>query len=125
MADIRTGFGFDVHRFVPGSSITLCGHTFPHDQSLEGHSDADAALHALTDALLGTIGAGDIGLHFPPSDPKWKGADSTRFLQHAVDMLRQKGGTIGHVDITFLCERPKIGPQREAMQKRLCELLKI
>jgi 2-C-methyl-D-erythritol 4-phosphate cytidylyltransferase / 2-C-methyl-D-erythritol 2,4-cyclodiphosphate synthase len=125
LPDVRTGFGYDVHRFVPGSQITLCGHTFPHDHSLEGHSDADAGLHALTDAILGTIGEGDIGVHFPPSEAKWKGADSTVFLRHAVDLLRQKGGAISHVDITFICERPKIGPQRAAMTKRLSELLKI
>jgi 2-C-methyl-D-erythritol 4-phosphate cytidylyltransferase/2-C-methyl-D-erythritol 2,4-cyclodiphosphate synthase len=125
LADIRTAFGFDVHRLIPGSQITICGHTFLHDQSLEGHSDADVGLHALTDALLGTIGEGDIGLHFPPSDPKWKGADSTRFLQHAVDLVRQRGGAISHVDITIMCERPKIGPQREAMQKRVAGLLKL
>ncbi|MBI3420044.1 MAG: 2-C-methyl-D-erythritol 2,4-cyclodiphosphate synthase [Proteobacteria bacterium] len=125
LPDVRTGFGFDVHRFAPGNSITLCGHTFAHDQSLEGHSDADAGLHALTDAILGAIGEGDIGVHFPPSDPKWKGVDSARFLQHAVDLLRQKGGAVSHIDITFMCERPKIGPQRAAMTKRLSELLKL
>lgn len=125
LPDIRTASGFDVHRLIPGSEITICGHTFPHDQRLEGHSDADVGLHALTDALLGCIGEGDIGMHFPPTDPKWKGADSTRFLQHAVDMLRQRGGSIAHVDITIMCERPKIGPQRAAMQQRLSELLKL
>jgi 2-C-methyl-D-erythritol 4-phosphate cytidylyltransferase/2-C-methyl-D-erythritol 2,4-cyclodiphosphate synthase len=125
LPDVRTGFGYDVHRFVPGSKITLCGHTFAHDHSLEGHSDADAGLHALTDAILGTIGEGDIGMHFPPSEAKWKGADSTVFLRHAVDLLRQKGGAISHVDITFICEHPKIGPQRAAMTKRLSELLSL
>ncbi len=123
--DIRTASGFDVHRLIPGNQITICGHTFAHDQSLEGHSDADVGLHAITDAILGTFGAGDIGMHFPPSDAKWKGADSTRFLQYAVDLLQQRGGSIGHVDLTIMCERPKIGPQRDAMQKRLCELLKL
>jgi len=125
LADIRTAMGFDVHRLIPGSQITICGHTFAHDQTLEGHSDADVGLHALTDALLGTFGAGDIGMHFPPTDPKWKGADSTRFLQHAVDLLQQRGGSIGHVDVTIMCERPKIGPQREAMQQRVAQLLKL
>lgn len=125
LPDVRTGMGFDVHRLIPGNTITLCGHTFTHDQSLEGHSDADVALHALTDALLGTIAAGDIGTHFPPSDPKWKGADSTRFLQHAVDLIQQRNGAISHVDITIMCERPKIGPQREAMQLRLSTLLNL
>ncbi len=125
LPDLRTGFGFDVHRFVPGNSMTLCGHSFESDVSLEGHSDADAALHALTDALLGTIGAGDIGQHFPPSDLRWKGRDSAHFLRFAVDLLRQKGGAISHVDITILCEKPKIGPQRDAMTKKLCALLSI
>lgn len=125
LPDVRTGFGFDVHRLIPGDKITMCGHTFAHDQTLEGHSDADVGLHALTDAILGTFGAGDIGMHFPPSDPKWKGADSTRFLQHAVDLLQQRGGAISHVDITIMCERPKIGPQREAMQRRLAGLLNL
>lgn len=125
LADIRTAMGFDVHRLITGNKITICGHTFAHDQSLEGHSDADVGLHALTDAILGTIGAGDIGMHFPPSNPRWKGADSTQFLQHAVDLLHQKGGALSHVDVTLMCERPKIGPQRVAMQKRLAELLKL
>lgn len=125
LPDVRTGYGYDVHRLVPGDAITLCGHTFAHDRKLEGHSDADAALHALTDALLGTIGEGDIGMHFPPSNPKWRGADSTHFLQHAVDLVRQRGGAISHVDLTIICERPKIGPQRAAMQERLATLLRL
>jgi 2-C-methyl-D-erythritol 4-phosphate cytidylyltransferase/2-C-methyl-D-erythritol 2,4-cyclodiphosphate synthase len=125
LPDVRTGFGFDVHRFVKGDHMTLCGHRFAHDQSLEGHSDADAGLHALTDAILATFGAGDIGMHFPPSDPKWKNADSTHFLRHALDLLHQRGGALSHIDITIICERPKIGPQREAMRARLSELLKL
>jgi 2-C-methyl-D-erythritol 4-phosphate cytidylyltransferase/2-C-methyl-D-erythritol 2,4-cyclodiphosphate synthase len=125
LPDVRTGMGFDVHRLIPGDHITICGHTFAHDHSLEGHSDADVGLHALTDALLATFAAGDIGMHFPPSDPKWKGADSKRFLQHAVDLLQQRSGAISHVDVTIMCERPKIGPQREAMQKVLAGLLKL
>ena len=125
LPDVRTGFGYDVHRLTSGSKITICGHTFAHDQSLEGHSDADVGLHALTDAILATFSAGDIGMHFPPSDVKWKGADSARFIQHAMDLLHQKGGALSHVDITIICERPKIGPQRDAMRARLSSLLKL
>ncbi len=123
--DIRTGMGFDVHRLVPGKEIILCGVHIPHTFSCEGHSDADVALHALVDALLGAIGGGDIGKHFPPSDPQWKGADSARFVKHAVGMVAEKGGLIGNVDITLMCEAPRIGPHRETMVKRVAELLEI
>jgi 2-C-methyl-D-erythritol 4-phosphate cytidylyltransferase/2-C-methyl-D-erythritol 2,4-cyclodiphosphate synthase len=125
LPDVRTGQGFDVHRFAPGDHVTLCGVRMPHDQSLEGHSDADVGLHALTDAVLGAIGSGDIGSHFPPSDPQWHGADSALFLHHAVDLVRQRGGRIAHADLTLICERPKIGPHRAAMVARVAELLGI
>jgi 2-C-methyl-D-erythritol 4-phosphate cytidylyltransferase / 2-C-methyl-D-erythritol 2,4-cyclodiphosphate synthase len=124
-ADVRAGTGFDVHAFEDGDHVTLCGVQIPHDQKLKGHSDADAGLHALTDALYGTIGAGDIGDHFPPSDPQWRGADSTIFLLHAAKLVHERGGRITNVDITLICERPKIGPHREAMCARMAELLRI
>ncbi|MEI6557952.1 MAG: bifunctional 2-C-methyl-D-erythritol 4-phosphate cytidylyltransferase/2-C-methyl-D-erythritol 2,4-cyclodiphosphate synthase [Rhodospirillaceae bacterium] len=123
--DLRTGMGFDVHRFAPGDGVMLCGVAVPHSQRLEGHSDADVALHALTDALLGAIAAGDIGSHFPPSDPQWRGVDSTVFLRHAAGLVRARGGVIGHVDVTLICERPKVGPHRAAMVARLAEVLDI
>ena len=123
--DIRTATGFDVHKFCDGSFVTLCGVQVPHDKGLEGHSDADAALHALTDALLGAIGSGDIGLHFPPSDMRWKGADSIIFLKHAVSLVNGLGGKILNADITIICERPKIGAHRLAMSEKLAEVLNI
>ncbi|GAB6053629.1 bifunctional 2-C-methyl-D-erythritol 4-phosphate cytidylyltransferase/2-C-methyl-D-erythritol 2,4-cyclodiphosphate synthase [Magnetospira thiophila] len=123
--DIRTGFGFDVHRFTEGDGVTLCGLRIPHDAALEGHSDADVALHALTDALLGALGAGDIGAHFPPSDPQWRGVASEVFLRHANAEVAQRSGTITHVDVTLICERPKIGPHREAMRRRVAEILAL
>lgn len=123
--DIRTGLGFDVHRWIPGDSVTLCGVNIPHTHRLEGHSDADAGLHALVDALLGAMSAGDIGQHFPPSDPQWKGKDSGHFVRHAVRMVSERGGIISHVDITFMCEKPKMGPHRAAMVARVAELLEI
>jgi len=113
--ETRTAFGFDVHGFAAGSQVTLGGVVIPHSQTLAGHSDADVALHALTDALLGTIGAGDIGQHFPPSDPQWRGASSDRFLRHAVDLVSAGGGRIVHLDLTLICEAPRIGPHRDAM----------
>jgi 2-C-methyl-D-erythritol 4-phosphate cytidylyltransferase/2-C-methyl-D-erythritol 2,4-cyclodiphosphate synthase len=113
--ETRTAFGFDVHGFAPGSAVMLGGVSIPHNHALGGHSDADVALHALTDAILGTIGAGDIGMHFPPSDPKWRGAASDRFLLHAVRLLAERGGRIVHLDLTLICEAPRIGPHREAM----------
>lgn len=124
-ADVRVGSGFDVHRFTAGDALTLCGVRIPHTHSLEGHSDADAGLHALTDALLGTIAAGDIGQHFSPSDPRWRGAESGQFLRFAADRVREKGGTVTLVDVTLLCEAPRIAPHRAAMQQRIAELLEI
>jgi len=121
----RTGFGFDVHRLVPGNGVILCNVVIPSDMKLDGHSDADVALHAVTDALLSSICAGDIGQHFPPSDPKWKGADSAQFLEHAVAMLKERQGRIVHTDVTLMCEFPKIGPHRDKLQARLAEILGI
>ncbi|MDE2498988.1 MAG: bifunctional 2-C-methyl-D-erythritol 4-phosphate cytidylyltransferase/2-C-methyl-D-erythritol 2,4-cyclodiphosphate synthase [Alphaproteobacteria bacterium] len=125
LGDTRTGLGFDVHRFVPGDHVWLCGLSIPHDQALEGHSDADAGLHALTDAILGAIGEGDIGLHFPPTDERWRGAPSWKFLDHAAGMVRQKGGAIVHCDVTIICERPKLTPHREAMRAKIAEILQL
>lgn len=122
---LRVGQGFDAHRWGPGEQVWLCGVAIPYDQTLIGHSDADAGLHALTDALLGALGAGDIGDHFPPSDPRWKGASSDRFLAHAVDLVRARGGRVLNVDVTLICERPKVKPHREAMRARLAELLDL
>lgn len=119
----RTGMGFDVHRLADGEELWLGGVRIPHHQGLLGHSDADVALHALTDAVLGAIGAGDIGTHFPPSDPQWRGAASDRFLAHAAGLVAAAGGRIEHVDLTIICEAPKIGPHREAMRARIAELL--
>lgn len=121
----RIGTGFDVHRFAEGSAVWLCGVEIPHTHKLEGHSDADVALHALTDALLGTIGDGDIGQHFPPSDPKWKGAASHLFLEDAARRVRERGGRIVNVDVTLLAEAPRIGPHRPAMQARVAQILGI
>ncbi len=122
-ADFRTGHGLDAHRFTEGDHVWLCGIQIPHDHGLEGHSDADAGLHALTDALLGAIGAGDIGQHFPPSDERWRGAASDKFLAHAASLVAEQGGQIAHCDVTLICERPKIGPYREAMRARIAEIL--
>lgn len=119
----RVGMGYDVHRFGPGDHVWLCGVKVPHDHALVGHSDADVALHALTDALLGAIGAGDIGQHFPPSDPQWRGADSVRFLAHAARLVADSGGAIEHLDVTIICERPKVGPHRDAMVARIAGVL--
>lgn len=123
--DIRTGMGFDVHRLIPGDKIFLCGVTIPHNRMLEGHSDADVGLHALCDAILGAMAEGDIGTHFPPSDPQWKGKDSAHFVRHIVGMVSERGGFISHVDITMMCENPRIGPHRDAMVKRVAELLEM
>jgi len=123
--DYRTGNGFDVHRFTPGDHVTICGVRVQHTHALEGHSDADVGLHAITDAILGAIGAGDIGQHFPPTDPRWKGADSAAFLSHAASLVRERGGSVIHVDVTIICERPKIGPHREAMVRRVVEILAL
>jgi len=121
----RIGSGYDVHRFGPGNKVMLCGLPIPHTHGLVGHSDADVALHALTDALLGAIGAGDIGGHFPPSDPQWKAAPSERFLRHAAALVAARGGAIVNVDVTIICERPKIGPHREALARHLAGILGI
>lgn len=123
--DIRVGSGYDVHRIGPGDGMTLCGVAIPCDMTLIGHSDADVALHAVTDAILGAIAKGDIGSHFPPSDPQWRGASSDRFLAHAVSLLADAGYTLGNVDLTIICERPKIGPHRDAMRTRLAEICGI
>jgi 2-C-methyl-D-erythritol 4-phosphate cytidylyltransferase/2-C-methyl-D-erythritol 2,4-cyclodiphosphate synthase len=127
--DIRTGTGIDVHAFGQssdfGDHVTLGGITIPHDRSLIGHSDADVALHALTDALLGALADGDIGAHFPPSDPQWRGASSDRFLAFAVDRVAKRGGRIAHLDLTIVCEAPRIGPHRDAMRARIAELAHI
>jgi 2-C-methyl-D-erythritol 4-phosphate cytidylyltransferase/2-C-methyl-D-erythritol 2,4-cyclodiphosphate synthase len=123
--DFRVGQGFDVHAFGPGDHISICGIKISHDASLVGHSDADVGLHALTDAVLGAIGAGDIGIHFPPSDPRWRGAASDQFLRHAADLVRRQSGTITGVDVTIICERPKIGPHRAAMIEQVATILGI
>lgn len=124
-SEFRTGFGFDAHRFAPGDHVWLCGEKIPHDAALAGHSDADAGLHALTDAILGTIGEGDIGRHFPPTDEKWQGAASSIFLEHAARLVRERGGEIVHCDVTLICERPKISPYREKMRARIAAILQI
>jgi 2-C-methyl-D-erythritol 4-phosphate cytidylyltransferase/2-C-methyl-D-erythritol 2,4-cyclodiphosphate synthase len=123
--DIRTGTGFDVLKFGPGDFVWLCGVKIPHAHGLDGHSDADVGIHALVDALLGAIGEADIGAHFPPSDPQWKGASSDRFLAHAAKRVRERGGEIRHVDVTLICEAPKVGPHRDAMCARLAEILGV
>lgn len=123
--DVRTGNGYDVHAFGPGDHVTLCGIAVPYEKTLSGHSDADVGLHALTDALLATCGAGDIGTHFPPSDPQWKGAASRLFVEHAVGIVRDKGGRIANADVTLICEAPKIGPHRERMVEALAAMLGI
>jgi 2-C-methyl-D-erythritol 4-phosphate cytidylyltransferase/2-C-methyl-D-erythritol 2,4-cyclodiphosphate synthase len=123
--ETRTGSGFDVHQLVPGDAVWLCGLKIPHSHRLEGHSDADVALHALTDALLGAIGAGDIGQHFPPSDERWRGAASHIFLAHAASLISARGGRIVNADVTILAEAPRIGPHREAMCRRVADILGI
>lgn len=123
LTDVRTGFGFDVHAFTAGDGVWLGGIHIPHNAALKGHSDADVALHALTDALLGAIGAGDIGTYFPPSDTRWKGAPSDQFLTHAAGLIASRGGVIAHVDLTLICEAPRIGPHRAAMRERIAGLL--
>lgn len=125
LPDIRTGTGFDVHALGPGDGVWLGGVLIPHDRALVGHSDADVALHALTDAVLGAIGAGDIGQHFPPSDPQWRGASSDRFLAHAGGLVAARGGMIAHLDLTVICERPKVGPHRDALRERIAAILGI
>lgn len=124
MIDIRTGNGFDVHRFGPGDHVMLCGVKIPHGRGLQGHSDADVGLHTVTDAIYGALARGDIGSHFPPSDPQWKGAESHIFLTHAVDLAADMGFSLTHADLTFLCERPRIGPHAPAMRAELARLLR-
>lgn len=123
--ELRTGFGFDVHRFCDGDHVVLCGIEVPHSAGLEGHSDADAGLHALTDAVLGAIGMGDIGTHFPPTDETWRGAPSDVFLAFAAEAVRKRGGRIVNADVTLVCERPKIGPYRDAMVAKVAEILGV
>jgi 2-C-methyl-D-erythritol 4-phosphate cytidylyltransferase/2-C-methyl-D-erythritol 2,4-cyclodiphosphate synthase len=125
LGDIRIGQGFDVHPFGPGEGLMVCGVAIPHSAGVVGHSDADVGLHALTDAILGAIGAGDIGMHFPPSDPQWKGASTDRFLAHAAGLVRARGGSIAALDVTIICERPRIGPHRTAMVERIATILGI
>lgn len=121
----RSGMGFDVHAFGPGDRLWLGGVEIAHDRGLVGHSDADVALHALVDALLGALGEGDIGAHFPPSDPQWRGAASRLFAEHARDLVARRGGVIDHVDITLICEEPKIGPHRPAMRAAIAGMLRL
>jgi 2-C-methyl-D-erythritol 4-phosphate cytidylyltransferase/2-C-methyl-D-erythritol 2,4-cyclodiphosphate synthase len=121
----RMGTGYDVHRFTAGDHVWLCGVRVPHDHGLEGHSDADVGLHALTDALLGAAALGDIGQHFPPSDPRWKGAASHIFLAHAASLIRARGGRIANVDVTLVCEAPKVSPHRDAMRARVAAILEL
>jgi len=123
--EARTAFGFDVHAFGPGDRVMLGGIAIPHTCALAGHSDADVALHALTDAVLGAVGAGDIGQHFPPSDPQWRGVSSDRFLRHAVELLTARGGRLVHLDLTLVCEAPRIGPHREKMRESIARIAGI
>jgi 2-C-methyl-D-erythritol 4-phosphate cytidylyltransferase/2-C-methyl-D-erythritol 2,4-cyclodiphosphate synthase len=125
VGDVRVGNGFDVHAFGPGDKLVICGIDIPHNAGLVGHSDADVGLHALTDAVLGAIGAGDIGQHFPPGEPQWRGASSDRFLRHAADLVCARGGMVAAVDVTIICERPKIGPHRATMVARVAAILGI
>lgn len=125
LADVRVGAGFDVHAFAAGkhAPLMICGVEVAHDRALEGHSDADVGLHALTDAILGALADGDIGQHFPPTDPRWRGASSDQFLRHAGALVGARGGVIGHLDVTIICERPKLAPYRASMQARVAEIL--
>jgi 2-C-methyl-D-erythritol 4-phosphate cytidylyltransferase / 2-C-methyl-D-erythritol 2,4-cyclodiphosphate synthase len=123
--DVRVGQGFDAHAFCPGDHVTICGIDIPHDASLAGHSDADVGLHALTDAVLGALGAGDIGIHFPASDPRWRGASSDQFLRFAADLVRARSGAVVAVDVTLICERPRTAPHRAAMIERVAAILGI
>ena len=125
LADVRTGSGLDVHAFGPGDHVTIGGIRIPHTRALTGHSDADVALHALTDALLGALAEGDIGAHFPPSDPQWRGASSDRFLRFAVDRVRARGGRIAHLDLTIVCEAPRIGEHRDAIRSNIAKIAGI
>jgi 2-C-methyl-D-erythritol 4-phosphate cytidylyltransferase/2-C-methyl-D-erythritol 2,4-cyclodiphosphate synthase len=122
--ETRTGSGFDVHAFEDGDHVTLCGVMVPHSAGLKGHSDADVGMHALTDAIYGALGEGDIGQHFPPSDEQWRGAPSEVFLRHAAELVRKRGGRLVHCDVTLICEAPKVGPHREDMRAALAEIMK-
>jgi 2-C-methyl-D-erythritol 4-phosphate cytidylyltransferase/2-C-methyl-D-erythritol 2,4-cyclodiphosphate synthase len=124
-SEFRTGMGFDAHRFTVGDHVWLCGVKIAHARGLEGHSDADAGLHALTDAILGALGAGDIGRHFPPTEERWRGAPSSHFLAHAADLVAGANGAVVHCDVTLICELPKIAPHRETMRARIAEILSI
>ena len=123
--EYRTGHGFDVHAFEDGTAVMICGVEIPYEKKLKGHSDADVGMHALTDAIFGAIGEGDIGDHFPPSDPQWKGAASRIFLERARDRVADRGGAVTHCDVTLICEEPKIGPHRDAMRAALAAILEI
>jgi 2-C-methyl-D-erythritol 4-phosphate cytidylyltransferase/2-C-methyl-D-erythritol 2,4-cyclodiphosphate synthase len=130
MVDVRVGIGFDVHRFKEieegkNSGIPLCGIIVPHNKAIEAHSDGDVAIHAIVDAILGAISEGDIGTHFPPSDPKWKNANSEQFLLYANNLLINKGGKINNIDTIIICEKPKVGPYREQMKENLARILNI
>ena len=119
---IRTGTGYDVHALTDGDHLMLCGVRVPFNRGFLAHSDGDIGLHAIVDAILGALAAGDIGSHFPPSDPKWKGAASDQFLKYAVDLVAQRGGRIAHLEVTMICEAPKIGPLRDAMRAKIAEI---
>jgi 2-C-methyl-D-erythritol 4-phosphate cytidylyltransferase/2-C-methyl-D-erythritol 2,4-cyclodiphosphate synthase len=123
LGDVRVGLGFDVHPFGPGDHVMVCGIAIPHEVAPVGHSDADVGLHALTDAVLGAIGAGDIGMHFPPADPRWRGASSDRFLAYAAALVGERGGVIAALDVTIICERPRIAPHRDRMIERVAEIV--
>jgi 2-C-methyl-D-erythritol 4-phosphate cytidylyltransferase/2-C-methyl-D-erythritol 2,4-cyclodiphosphate synthase len=125
LGDIRTGNGYDVHAFAEGDHVWLGGVKIAHDRGVTGHSDADVALHALVDAILGALADGDIGFHFPPSDPQWKGASSDRFLKFAVERVAKRGGRVVNLDLTIVCEAPKVGPHRDAMRARIAEIAGI
>jgi 2-C-methyl-D-erythritol 4-phosphate cytidylyltransferase/2-C-methyl-D-erythritol 2,4-cyclodiphosphate synthase len=125
LGDVRTGMGFDVHAFGPGDHVMIGGVRIAHDHALIGHSDADVGLHALVDAILGALADGDIGSHFPPSDPQWKGAASDRFLAYAVERVAARGGRIAHLDLTLVCEAPKIGPHRDSIRERIAKICSL
>lgn len=123
--NFRIGQGYDVHAFGPGDHVMLGGVRVAHDHGVLAHSDGDVILHALCDAMLGALALGDIGLHFPPSDARWKGADSSQFVEHCTQLLRERGWQVGNADITVICERPKVGPHAMAMRERIAELLEV
>src|SRR6266508_1492594 len=125
LSDVRTGFGFDVHQFGDGDHVMLGGVRVSHARGLSGHSDADVVLHALVDAILGALADGDIGVHFPPTDPQWRGASSDRFFAFAVERLRKRGGRIAHLDVTIVCEAPRVGPHRDAIRARIAQIAAV